>query len=68
MTAPIRIVLVDDEPLILAGLRAILGHEADMEVVGEAANGIDGLTGVAATDPDVPSHAEPGMTPVFTVE
>jgi DNA-binding NarL/FixJ family response regulator len=49
----VRLVLVDDEPLILAGLQAILDHEPDLEVVGQATNGIDALAVVASVDPDV---------------
>ncbi|MET0965889.1 MAG: response regulator transcription factor [Nakamurella sp.] len=36
---PITVLLVDDEPLVRAGLRAILGSEPDIDVVGEAADG-----------------------------
>jgi DNA-binding NarL/FixJ family response regulator len=38
-TKPTTILLVDDEPLVRAGLRAILQAEPDIEVVGEAADG-----------------------------
>jgi YesN/AraC family two-component response regulator len=37
--APIRIALVDDQPLFSAGLKMILRSQADMELVGEAVNG-----------------------------
>jgi DNA-binding NarL/FixJ family response regulator len=36
---PITVLLVDDEPLVRAGLRAVLGAQPDIEVVGEAADG-----------------------------
>ena len=36
----IRVVIADDQPLIRAGLRGILELESDLEVVGEAANGL----------------------------
>ncbi|HTR78725.1 MAG TPA: response regulator transcription factor [Gemmatimonadaceae bacterium] len=36
---PITVLTVDDHPLIRAGLRAVLGPEPDMTVVGEASNG-----------------------------
>ncbi|MCB5181415.1 response regulator [Streptomyces antimicrobicus] len=36
---PITVLLVDDEPLVRAGLRAVLEAQADIEVVGEAADG-----------------------------
>ena len=52
-TPPIRVLLVDDEPLVRAGLRAILQTEPDIEVVGEAEDGIGVPDLVAATGADV---------------
>ena len=49
----IRVVLVDDEALVRAGLRLILGGDRQIEVVGEAADGIDAAGVVGRTDPDV---------------
>jgi DNA-binding NarL/FixJ family response regulator len=49
----IRVVLIDDQPLMRAGFRALLDAEDDIEVVGEAPNGLDGLALVAALVPDV---------------
>jgi DNA-binding NarL/FixJ family response regulator len=48
-----RVVLADDQPLVRAGLRMILDTEADLEVVGEAANGEDVVGVCADTRPDV---------------
>jgi DNA-binding NarL/FixJ family response regulator len=39
MTGPLRIFLADDHPLIRAGIRAALAGEADLTLVGEAADG-----------------------------
>ncbi|HEY5820742.1 MAG TPA: response regulator transcription factor [Propionibacteriaceae bacterium] len=49
----IRVLLVDDDALVRAGLRMILGGQDDLEVVGEAVDGIDATTQVAALHPDV---------------
>jgi DNA-binding NarL/FixJ family response regulator len=51
--APVRVVLVDDEPLVRAGLRVILDAEPDLEVVGEAADGAEVPDVVGRTRPDV---------------
>lgn len=50
---PIRIVLVDDQPLIRRGFAAILESEPGFEVVGEAANGAEALDVIKASEPDV---------------
>ena len=49
----IRILLVDDQPLIRAGLRMLCDAEADLTVVGEAENGRDAVTLAARLAPDV---------------
>jgi DNA-binding NarL/FixJ family response regulator len=49
----IRIVVVDDEHLVRAGLRLILESEDDLEVVGEADDGAAAVLLVTKTDPDV---------------
>jgi DNA-binding NarL/FixJ family response regulator len=50
---PIRVVLVDDQHLVRAGLRALLERAPDIQVVAEAADGATGLTAVRAERPDV---------------
>jgi DNA-binding NarL/FixJ family response regulator len=52
-TAPIRVLLVDDDPLIRTGLRLMLSPAADVEVVGEAADGDEVTEAVNAHHPDV---------------
>ena len=47
------VLLVDDEPLVRAGLRTILEAEPDLTVVGEAADGREALEAVASLKPDV---------------
>lgn len=49
----IRIVIVDDQEMIRVGLKGILGSRADFEVVGEAGDGLQAVTVVTATLPDV---------------
>ena len=49
----IRVVLVDDEAMVRVGLRMVLTAEADIEVVGEAADGGSAVEVVEATEPDV---------------
>lgn len=54
MTAkPIGVLLVDDQPVLRAGLATILSTDPGIEVVGEASNGHEALEQVAALDPDV---------------
>lgn len=48
-----RILLIDDHDVVRAGLRAILGTQVDLEVVGEAADGADGVHLALALQPDV---------------
>ncbi|MGL5866261.1 MAG: response regulator [Dermatophilaceae bacterium] len=49
----IRVALVDDDPLVRAGLTMILGGDPRLEVVGEAGDGADALDLVRRTAPDV---------------
>jgi DNA-binding NarL/FixJ family response regulator len=49
----IRVLLVDDQHLIRAGLRMLCDAEPDIDVVGEAENGRDAVTLAAAVVPDV---------------
>ena len=49
----IRVLLVDDQPLVRAGLRTLLEDESDIEVVGEAADGDEAVALVGALTPDV---------------
>ncbi|MBW9205504.1 response regulator transcription factor [Mumia sp. zg.B53] len=49
----IRVALVDDDALVRAGLRLILGGADDVEVVAEAADGLDALRVLRSTPVDV---------------
>ena len=52
-TAPVRVLLVDDEALMRSGLRLMIDGARGIEVVGEAADGHAALEQVAALGPDV---------------
>jgi DNA-binding NarL/FixJ family response regulator len=49
----IRVVVVDDEPMVCAHLRTILGSAPDIEVVDEAHDGAAGVQAVVRSRPDV---------------
>jgi DNA-binding NarL/FixJ family response regulator len=51
--ATIRVLLVDDDPLVRSALALMIGGQADIEVIGEAANGAEGLARCASDRPDV---------------
>ncbi len=49
----IRVYLVDDHALVRTGMKLILEHEVDIQVVGEADNGEDALADIRRLKPDV---------------
>jgi DNA-binding NarL/FixJ family response regulator len=49
----IRVLVVDDDPLVRSALSLMLGGQSDMEVVGEAPNGEAGLALVNELEPEV---------------
>lgn len=49
----IRALIVDDEPIARAGLRTLLGTEADVTVVGECRDGAEALARIRADRPDL---------------
>jgi len=50
---PVRVLLVDDQPLLRMGFRLILEGEDDLSIVGEASNGAEAVRHVRELAPDV---------------
>src|SRR5229473_4705669 len=50
---PIRILTVDDHPLIRVGIATLVAPESDMKLVGEASNGREGIAKFRECRPDV---------------
>ncbi len=53
MTETIRVFIADDHTVVREGLRALLGTEPEIAVIGEAADGMEAITGIRALHPDV---------------
>jgi len=65
----IRILIVDDHPVVRAGLAGLLSSQPDFEVVGEAGNGQEALSMLERLNPDVVlmDLRMPGMDGVSTI-
>jgi DNA-binding NarL/FixJ family response regulator len=50
---PVRVVVADDQALVRAGFRLILAHEPRLDVVGEAADGVEAVAAARELRPDV---------------
>jgi two-component system nitrate/nitrite response regulator NarL len=50
---PTRILLVDDQPLFRSAIASLLDGQDDLEVIGEADNGLDGVEKAAVLKPDL---------------
>jgi NarL family two-component system response regulator LiaR len=53
MTKDIRVLIVDDHPIVREGLRGVLSREPGLEVVGEAANGFEAVEKARSLRPDL---------------
>jgi len=53
MSTTIRVGLVDDQALFRAGIRMLVSSQPDLEFVGEAGNGVEGIAMAAEHSPDV---------------
>ena len=51
--APIRVLIVDDHAVVRMGLKMFFDHQPDIEVVGEAADGSEGVAMARRLEPDV---------------
>ena len=50
---PVRVLIADDHPIVRQGLRIFLGLDSDLEVVGEAADGLQALQMAQRLQPDI---------------
>lgn len=50
---PLRILIVDDHPIVRAGLRELFAEHPDLLAIGEAADGVDAIASADALQPDV---------------
>jgi NarL family two-component system response regulator LiaR len=53
MSEKIRVMIVDDHPVVRRGIESLLAEEEDIQVVGEAVNGKDAIGKVERLEPDV---------------
>lgn len=53
MTSPLRVLIVDDEPLARARLQRLLRDEPQIDLLGECATGLDAAEAITALRPDV---------------
>jgi DNA-binding NarL/FixJ family response regulator len=53
VTGPVRVLVVDDDPLVRAALSMVIGGAADLELVGEASDGDEVPAAVGRCSPDV---------------
>ena len=51
--APIRVLVVDDHVMVRDGISALLNRQADMEVIGEASDGVEAIAKFRQLSPDV---------------
>jgi two-component system, NarL family, nitrate/nitrite response regulator NarL len=52
-TTPIRVLIADGQPIVLEGLRAVLSRQPSIQVIAEAADGMEAIEKCVHHDPDV---------------
>src|SRR5882762_4972178 len=52
-STPIRILIADGHPIVLEGLRTVLARQVEIELVGEAWDGVEAIEKTVTLDPDV---------------
>ena len=50
---PIRLLIADGHPIVLEGLRSVLGHLPALQVVGDASDGMEAIENTVSLDPDL---------------
>lgn len=70
MSNPIRVVLADDHVFVRDGIKSLLENEANIEVVGEATDGLEALQSVEINQPDllILDIRMPNLTGIEVVE
>lgn len=70
MNNPIRVVLADDHVFVRDGIKSLLENEVNIEVVAEATDGLEAMTIVESTKPDllILDIRMPNMTGIEVVE
>ena len=53
MNSPIRVLIADDHEIVRKGIRALLATKRDIQVIGEASNGIEAVAQALNLQPDV---------------
>ena len=52
-STPIRVLIVDGHPIVLEGLRTVLARQTEIDIVGEASDGVEAIEKTVTLDPDV---------------